>query len=235
MCPLQGRASAKLTVVAVRQLLRFLYVDGSVEMPLAAAVPSVRGGRLSGLPKRISREELQRILDACDRSTAAGRRDHAIVVLFARLGVRGAEVASLRLDDINWRTGEITVRGKGRALRLPMPAEVGEAIAAYLSDGRPRVSECRAVFMTSQAPARAMGVSAIREAVVRITRRAGLGRLSAHRLRHTLASEMLAGGADLPAIGQVLGHRMLETTAVYAKCDRQTLRAIARPWPGAAG
>lgn len=234
VCPRQGRASAKLTVVALRQLLRFLYLDGALEEPLAAAVPSVRGGRLSGLPKRISRDELQRILDVCDRRAAAGRRDYAIVVLFARLGVRSAEAAGLRLDDIDWRAGEITVRGKGRELRLPLPGEVGEAIAAYLSDGRPRVPECRAVFMTSQPPARAMGVSAIREAVVRITRRAGLGRVSAHRLRHTLASEMLAGGADLPAIGQVLGHRMLETTAIYAKCDRETLRQLARSWPGAA-
>lgn len=234
VCPRQGRASAKLTVVALRQLLRFLYLDGAVEEPLAAAVPSVRGGRLSGLPKRISRDELQRILDACDRRTAGGRRDYAIVVLFARLGVRSAEAAGLRLDDIDWRAGEITVRGKGRELRLPLPVEVGEAVAAYLSDGRPRVPECRAVFMTSQPPARAMGVSAIRETVVRATQRAGLGRVSAHRLRHTLASEMLAGGADLQAIGQVLGHRMLEATAIYAKCDRETLRQLARRWPGAA-
>ncbi len=234
VCPRQGRASAKLTVVSLRQLLRFLYLDGSVERPLAAAVPSVRAGRLSGLPKRISRVELQRILDACESRTAVGRRDYAIVVLFARLGVRSAEAAGLQLDDIDWRAGEITVRGKGRELRLPLLGEVGEAIAAYLSNGRPRVPECRAVFMTSQPPPREMGVSAIREAVVRITRRAGLGRVSAHRLRHTLASDMLASGADLPAIGQVLGHRMLETTAIYAKCDRGTLRQLARPWPGAA-
>lgn len=234
VCPQQGRASAKLTVVAVRQLCRFLYLDEVVDRPLAAAVPSVRGSRLSGLPKRIRRNDLQRILDVCDSRTAIGRRDFALVVLFARLGVRSGEAAGLRLDDIDWRSGEITVRGKGRALTLPLPGEVGEAIAAYLSDGRPRVPGCRAVFMTSQPPARAMGTSAIREAVVRITCRAGLGRVSAHRLRHTLASEMLAGGADLTAIGQVLGHRMLETTAIYAKCDRETLRQLARPWPGAA-
>jgi len=233
VCPREGRASAKLTVVAARQLLRFLYLDGALERPLADAVPSVAGSRLSGLPKGISREQLQRILEVCDRGTAVGRRDYAIVVLCARLGVRSVEAAGLRLDDIDWRAGEITVRGKGRELRLPLPTVVGEALASYLSDGRPRVPGCRAVFMTSQPPARPMGVSAIREAVVRVTMRAGLGRISTHRLRHTLASEMLAGGADLPSIGQVLGHRMLETTAIYAKCDRQTLRQLARPWPGA--
>ena len=232
VCPREGRASAKLTVVAVRQLLRFLYLDGAVEQPLAGAVPSVAGSRLSGLPKGVSRDELERIFEACDRGTAIGRRDYAIVVVFARLGIRSAEAAGLRLDDIDWRAGEITVRGKGRELRLPLSSIVGEAIAGYLSDGRPRTPGCRAVFLTALPPVRAMGASAIRETVVRITRQAGLGRVSAHRLRHTLASEMLAGGADLPAIGQVLGHRMLETTAVYAKCDRQTLRQVARPWPG---
>jgi integrase len=233
VCPREGRASAKLTVVAVRQLLRFLYLEGAVARPLSGAVRSVAGRRLSGLPKGISRDELERILEACDRGTAIGRRDYAIVVLFAGLGIRSAEAAGLRLDDIDWRAGEITVRGKGRELRLPLPSIVGEAIAGYLSDGRPRTPGCRAVFLTALPPARAMGASAIREAIVRIPRRAGLGRVGAHRLRHTLASEMLAGGADLPAIGQVLGHRMLETTAVYAKCDRQTLRQVARPWPGA--
>lgn len=231
VCPREGRASAKLTVVAVRQLLRFLYLDEAIERPLAGAVPSVAGSRLSGLPKGISRDELERIVEACNRGTAIGRRDYAIVVLFAGLGIRSAEAAGLQLDDIDWRAGEITVRGKGRELRLPLPSVVGEAIAGYLSDGRPRTPGCRAVFMTALPPVRAMGASAIRETVVRLTRRVGLGRVSAHRLRHTLASEMLAGGADLPAIGQVLGHQMLETTAIYAKCDRETLRAIARPWP----
>ncbi len=233
VCPRQGPASAKLTVVALRQLLTFLYLDGVLDRPLAGAVPSVAGRRLSGLPKGLARGELDRMLDACDRGTAIGRRDFAIVALLARLGLRSGEVAGLRLQDIDWRAAEIRIRGKGRELRLPLPCVVGEAIAGYLKDGRPVGRECRAVFMTSLPPARAMGRSAVRETVVRVSRRAGLGRISSHRLRHTLASEMLAGGADLSAIGQVLGHRMLETTAVYAKCDRQTLRTIARPWPGA--
>ena len=233
VCPRQGRASAKLTVVAVRQLLAFLYLDGELERSLSGAVPSVAGSRLSGLPKRLERGEVQRILDACDRETVTGRRGFAIVMLMARLGVRGGEIASLVLEDIDWRAGEITVRGKGRELRLPLPAAVGEALVAYLRDGRPAGVETRAVFVTRLPPVRAMGRAAIREEIARLSERAGLGRVNAHRLRHTLAAEMLAGGADLPAIGQVLGHRMLETTAIYAKCDRDTLRRIARPWPGA--
>lgn len=233
VCPGQGRASAKLTVVAIRQLLAFLYVEGELERPLVAAVPSVAGARLCGLPKRLAPGDVQRLLDGCDRSTPAGRRDFAIVTVLARLGVRVGEVAALVLEDVDWRAGEITVHGKGGTQRLPLPDPVGEAIAVYLRDGRPGNAEGRTVFVTVLPPARAMCRSAVCWVVVRAAQRGGLGHMNAHRLRHSLASEMLAGGADLPSIGQVLGHRMLETTAVYAKCDRQTLRQIARPWPGA--
>lgn len=232
VCPRQRRASAKLTVVAVRQLLRFLYVEGELDRPLAEAVPSVAGARLSGLPKRLAPGEVTRLMDSCDRDTPAGRRDLAMLTLMARLGVRVGEVAGLSLDDIDWRVGEITVRGKSRSQRLPLPDAVGDAIAGYLHDGRPANAESRTVFLTAMAPYRAIGRSAVCASVVRASQRAGLGRVNAHRLRHTLASEMLATGADLPAIGQVLGHRMLDTTAVYAKCDRDTLRQIARAWPG---
>jgi integrase/recombinase XerD len=233
VCPRQGRASAKLTVVAIRQLLAFLYAEGELGQRLECAVPSVAGSRLAGLPKRIGADDAQRLLDACDRSTVSGRRDFAIVALLARLGVRIGAAAEPRLDDIDWRAGEITVRGKGDSQRLPLPHLVGEAIAGYLRDGRSAGAECRAVFLTVLPPARPMCRTAFCAVVVRAAERAGLGHVNAHRLRHTLASEMLAGGADLPSIGQVLGHRMLETTAVYAKCDRETLRRIARPWPGA--
>lgn len=232
-CPRRGRAMAKVTVVAVRQLLAFLYAVEEIDRPLVDAVPSVAGVRLSGLPKRLEAGGVKRILDACDRSTVAGRRNYAIVLLLARLGVRAGEAAGLLLDDIDWRSGEIVVRGKGRAHRLPLPDEVGDAIAAYLKDGRPAVVDTRAVFVTVLPPPRALGRGAVCELVVRAAEVAGVGHVNAHRLRHTLASEMLAGGADLPAIGQVLGHRMLEATAIYAKCDRETLRQIARPWPGA--
>jgi site-specific recombinase XerD len=220
-------------VVAIRKLLAFLYAEGEIEHRLDRAVPSVAGSRLAGLPKRIGADNVRRLLDACDRSTANGRRDFAIVSLVARLGVRIGAVAELRLDDIDWRAGEITVRGKGDSQRLPLPQQVGEAIADYLHNGRPAAAETRAVFLTVLPPARPMCRTAFAWVVVRAAERAGLGHVNAHRLRHTLASEMLAGGADLPSIGQVLGHRMLESTAVYAKCDREVLRRIARPWPGA--
>lgn len=233
VCPGLQRVSAKLTVVALRQLLNFLYAVGELDHPLSGAVPSVASTRLAGLPKRITSEQVRRLLDACDRSTVIGRRDYAVVMLMARLGVRIGEVADLTLDDVDWRAGEITVRGKGRSQRLPLPHEVGDAIAEYLQDGRPADAGTRAVFLTTMPPPRPMRRTGFAWIVVRAGERAGLGHVNAHRLRHTLASEMLAGGADLPSIGQVLGHRMLETTAVYAKCDRDTLRRIARPWPGA--
>jgi integrase/recombinase XerD len=231
-CPRLGRASAKVTVVALRQLLAFLYVAAEIERPLVDAVPAVAGVRLSGLPKRLEAVQVERILGACDRSTVAGRRNYAIVLLLARLGIRAGEAAGLLLDDIDWRSAEIAVRGKGRAHRLPLPDVVGEAIAAYLRNGRPTTADTRAVFVTVLPPARALGRGAVCGLVVRAASVAGVGHVNAHRLRHTLASDMLAGGADLPAIGQVLGHRMLEATAIYAKCDRATLRQIARPWPG---
>lgn len=233
VCPRQAQATAKLTVVAIRQLLAFLFAAGALERPLAGAVPSVARARLSGLPKRLDQEQVAHMLDACDRHTPVGRRDFAIVTLLARLGIRSGEAASLRLDDIDWRAGEITVCGKGRYQQLPLCNGVGEALAEYLRHGRRADVRSRAVFLTTTPPARGMSPGAVREAVGRVSSRAGLGRLNAHRLRHTLAVEMLAAGADLPSIGQVLGHRMLETTAVYAKCDRETLRVIARQWPGA--
>lgn len=233
VCPRQAPATAKLTVVAVRQLLAFLFVAGELERPLVGAVPSVARARQSGLPKRLDQGQVARMLDACDRDTPVGWRDFAIVTVLARLGVRCGELAGLRLDDIDWRAGQITVRGKGRCQQLPLPDAVGEALAGYLRYGRRADAESRAVLLTTTPPARGMSPGAVREAVGRVSARAGLGRINAHRFRHTLAVEMLAAGADLPAIGQVLGHRMLETTAIYASCDRETLRAIARRWPGA--
>jgi site-specific recombinase XerD len=233
VCPRLGRSAAKLTVVAIRALLRFLYVEGEIDRPLALAVPAVASWRLSGLPKRLELWRVQRLLDCCDRGTATGRRDFAILTLLSRLGLRVGEVAGLSLVDIEWRAGEIVVRGKGRWNRLPLPADVGAAIAAYLRNGRPERAEDRTVFVRAVVPHRAMGRSAVGQVVAVAARRAGLGEINAHRLRHTAASSMLAAGADLVEVGQVLGHSQLETTAIYAKCDRETLRRIARRWPGA--
>jgi integrase/recombinase XerD len=233
-CPRQGRSAAKLTVSSLRSLLVYLHVQGAISRPLAAAVPSVASRRLAGLPKRLERDELRRLLASCDRHSANGRRDFAILTMLARLGLRAGEIAALCFDDIDWRAGEIVVCGKGRrSERLPLPADVGEALADYLRDGRPKSSEGRAVFVRVKAPHRGLTSGGVTQVVAAAARRSGLGKIHAHRLRHTAASELLRAGASLPEIGQVLRHRRALTTAIYAKVDREALRTIARRWPGA--
>jgi site-specific recombinase XerD len=232
-CPRQGSSMARLTVVALRALLRFFYLQGEIESPLADAVPSVASWRLAELPRRLEPGEVQRLLDACDRRAMSGRRDLAILTVLARLGMRVCELAALSLGDVDWQAGEITLRGKGRSERLPLPVDVGQAIVAYLRDGRPVDTTSTALFVCLLAPYRAMSPRAVSEVVARASGRAGLGKIYGHRLRHTAASEMLNAGADLREIGQVLGHRTVESTAIYAKCDRRSLRQIARPWPEA--
>ncbi len=233
-CPGQARGSAKLTVTAMRSLLGFLHVAGVIPRPLAGAVPSSASWRLAGLPRALEPWQVQRLLGSCDRRTAAGRRDFAIMTVLARLGLRAGEVAGLELDDLDWRAGEIVVRGKGRrSERLPLPADVGEAIAAYLRQGRPASAQGRAVFVRVKAPHRALTTGGITQVVVSAGRRAGLGQIHAHRLRHSAATAMLRAGSSLEEIGQVLRHRAPLTTAIYAKVDRDALRQIARPWPGA--
>lgn len=230
------RRRAKMLVTALRSLLRFLHVEGVIDRPLAQVVPSVAFWRLQGLPQGLDSGQVDRLLAGCDTSTVAGRRDLAILLLLVRLGMRSGEVASLQLDDIDWRAGELLVRGKGpRVERLPLPADVGEAVAAYLHDGRPvGGGECRAVFMRLKAPRRAMTPPGITQVVVAAGRRAGLGDLGPHRLRHTAASELLRRGAPLSEIGQLLRHRTELTTTIYAKVDRDRLRELALPWPGGA-
>ena len=171
------------------------------------------------------------LLGSCDRHRAIGRRDYAILVLLARLGLRAVEVAALRLDDIDWRAGEIVVRGKGRTEeRLPLPCDVGEAVAAYLRRGRPRRPE-REVFLRVNAPLRGLAPEGVSEVVRAASERAGLGSFGAHRLRHTAGTEMLRAGASLAEVAQVLRHRSVATTAIYAKVDHLVLRQLARPWP----
>jgi integrase/recombinase XerD len=231
-CPSQSRSPAKLTVTVLRSFLGFLHVEGITTRPLGAAVPSVAGWRLAGLPKYLEPEEVRSLLASCDRRTKTGRRDFSILTVLARLGLRAGEVAALRLDDIDWRAGLLVVRGKGnRAESLPLPADVGEAVAAYLHRGRPASAEGRAVFVRVKAPHRALSSGGVTQVVAAAAHRAGLGQLYAHRLRHTVATQMLRAGSSLPEIGQVLRHRRVLTTAIYAKVDRDALRTIARPWP----
>lgn len=234
-CPGRARGSAKLTVTALRSLLRFLHVEGLIPRPLAPAVPSVAGWRLAGLPRRLEAGEVERLLASCDRRTRTGRRDFAILMLLARLGLRSGEVSSLSLDDVDWCAGELVVRGKGnRAERLPLPADIGQAVASYLRRGRPATADGRSVFVRVRAPHRRLSSAGVSQVVAGAAQRAGLGRLHAHALRHTLATQMVRSGVPIPEVGQVLRHRRLLTTAIYAKVDRDGLRLLARRWPGGA-
>ena len=234
-CPRQSRGAAKLTVTALRSFLGFLHLDGAIESSLVSAVPSVAGRRLVGLPKGLGADQVRRLISSCEDSTRRGCRDIAILTMLARLGLRSGEVARLRLDDIDWRAGEIIIRGKGSTLeRVPLPADVGQTVAEYLQRGRPASAQGRTVFVRIKAPHRHLSSSGVSHVVADAAKRAGLGRIYAHRLRHTAAMQMLRAGASLPEIGQLLRHRCALTTAIYAKVDRDVLRMIARPWPGEA-
>jgi integrase/recombinase XerD len=218
-------------VSKLRPLLVFLHVTGRIEGPLRWAVPRVAdtNGRL--LPRAVDRETVTALLGSCDRDRPCGRRDYAIVLLLARLGLRCGEVAALQLEDIDWRAGELLVRGKGgREDRLPVPVDVGEALAEYLLL-RPPI-ESRAVFIRLPAPIGTMTRQAVSQAVVAACRRAGLPRVAAHRLRHTAATEMLRAGSSMAEVAEVLRHQLLYTTAIYARVDHAALRAVAMPWPG---
>jgi site-specific recombinase XerD len=231
----RGRAWSKTLTSGLRSLLRYLHVAGWVPVGLAPAVPSVAGWRLASLPRGLAAEQVQRLLESCDRSIALGRRDFAILMLLSRLGLRSCEVAGLRLEDIDWRAGELTVRGKGsRTELLPLTHDVGEALVAYLRAGRGR-SACREVFLRAVAPHGAIKPPGVRSVVHGACDRAGMARVGAHRLRHTLATELLRTGAGLEQIAQVLRHSSVATTAIYAKVDRVALRSLARPWPLAGG
>jgi site-specific recombinase XerD len=233
-CPKQSPSAAKQTTTALRSLLAYLHVTGEIDRSLVGAVPSVAGWRMTGLPKGLEPGQVRALLASCDRDTASGRRAFAILTMLVRLGMRAGEVAALRLDDVNWRAGEVMIRGKGdRCERLPLPADVGEAVSAYLPD-RPLVGvNERVLFLRVKAPLGPMTSVAVSDVVAAAARRAHIGTVGAHRLRHTVAVEMLRAGASLPEIGQVLRHSHMSTTAIYAKNDREALREIARPWPGA--
>jgi integrase/recombinase XerD len=234
ICPRLNPGMAGLTVTALRSILGFLHVDGAIDRSLLSAVPAVPGRRLTGLPKGLNPDQVKRLLASCDTTARSGLRDFAVLTMLVRLGLRAGEVAKLELDDIDWRAGEIVVaQSKGnRTERIPLPADVGEAMAAYLRRGRPVNAQGRTIFIGSVAPHHALTNTAVSVIVSRAAKRCGLGRIHAHRLRHTAATLMLRGGASLPEIGQLLRHRNAITTAIYAKVDRDALRSIARPWPG---
>src|SRR5437763_5171204 len=216
---------------ALRSLLRFWYVDGVLAVPLADVVPKV-ANRRAALPQALQPAQVRALLASCDLGSPSGRRDFAVLTLLSRMGLRSGEVAGLRLGDLDWRRGEITVRGKGdRHVQLPLPVDVGESIVDYLRSGRPPAALDRSVFIRVKAPHRGLTSGGVTQAVAAAGRRADLGTIYAHRLRHSAATSMLAAGAGLAEIGQVLRHRRPLTTAIYAKVDTVALRTLARPWP----
>jgi integrase/recombinase XerD len=233
-CPTQSRGAAKMTVTALRSLLGFLHLRGMVGESLVGAVPSTAAWRLSGLPRALEPEQVDALLGSCDRASSSGRRDFAILTMLSRLGMRAGEVAALALEDVDWRAGELVIVGKGRrSERLPLPVDVGEAIVAYLQAGRPVTAQDRCLFVRVRAPHHGLTTGGVTQVVVSAARRAGLGQVHAHRLRHSAATRMLRAGAGLEEIGQVLRHREVLTTAIYAKVDHDALRQLARPWPEA--
>ena len=225
-------STAKLSVTALRSFLLYLFLQGQVSVDFRGALPAIANWRLQGLPKALTASQLRGLLRTCDRRRHVGRRDYAVLLLLARLGLRAREVSAFELEDIDWRCGEILVRGKGgRTERLPLPTELGTALVSYLRLSRPRGST-RRVFLSVRAPYSPLIRTAITAVVHRACRRASLPLFGAHRLRHTAATEMLRSGSSLDEIAQVLRHRSHDTTAIYAKVDRNALRALASRWPG---
>jgi integrase/recombinase XerD len=235
----RGSATAKMMVTALRAMFRFLFQTGELTVDLSAAVPTIRDWRLATIPKAIAPDDVERLLQACNLKTGTGRRDHAVLLLLARLGLRAGEVMALELDDLDWRAGEIVIRGKKglRHDRFPLPVDVGQALATYLQCHRP-ASTSRRVFLCMRAPRRAFATrSAVTTIVRRAVARAGLEPpvRGAHLLRHSLATRMLGHGASLSEIGEVLRHRAAQTTEIYAKVDLESLRAVVQPWPETGG
>jgi len=230
--------AAQLMVTAMRSFLRFLFRYGETKNDLSSAVPTVAAWRLSDVPKYIKLEEVETLLDSCDRTTTVGRRNYSMLLLIARLGLRAGEIVGLELDDINWRASELTVRGKGEFCDcLPLPQSVGEALAVYLKNDRPKCST-RKVFVRTRAPYRGFKDSSTVSTIVRRTvEKSGINAPSkgAHLLRHSLATGMLRNGASMAEIGELLRHRSPNTTEIYAKVDIQGLRSIVRIWPEKGG
>jgi site-specific recombinase XerD len=227
--------TAKLLTTALRSFLQYGRYRGDLRLDLAAAVPVVANWSMSTIPRAIMPDQVERLLARTDRHSAVGRRDYAILLLFARLGLRSSEVVFLEVGDIDWEVGTLSVRGKGgRRLQLPLPADVGEAIVTYLRHGRPP-SGSRRVFLRAKAPFQGFrGPSAIGSIIRRALLHAGVDAptAGAHQFRHGLATDMLRHGASLSEIGELLGHRSPETTKIYTKVDLDALRTLALPWPG---
>jgi site-specific recombinase XerD len=230
--------SGKAMCWALRAFLRYLHHKGLTPLALAGCVPSIRRWKLVSLPTYLSAGQVQKTLDGCGRATAMGRRDYAILMMLAKLGMRASEVATLTLDDIDWRSGEMLICAKGRRrTRLPIPPDVGAAVVAYLRDGRP-ASSCRRLFLRTMAPhtgfASGCSITMIAKTALERAGIRGYAHQGAHLFRHSLATELLRSGATLSQIGQLLRHESYDSTRIYAKVDVEALRTLSLPWPGGA-
>ncbi len=228
--------TGKVMCCSLRAFLRYLHHRGLNPRALAGCVPSMRRWKLATLPTYLSGAQVQKALDSCDQSTVMGRRDYAILLLLAKLGLRADEVATLTLDDIDWRASEMLVRAKGRQrARMPIPPDVGAAIVAYLRNGRPK-SSCRRLFVRTLAPhvgfASGSSITFIAKSALDRAGIEGCAHRGAHIFRHSLATELLRSGATLSEIGQLLRHGSHDTTRIYAKVDIDALRTLSLPWPG---
>ncbi|SDR63048.1 site-specific integrase [Paraburkholderia tuberum] len=228
-------ARARCATIALRSFMRYLNYRGDITLDLAAAVPAVPNWSMTAIPRAMPAEHVSAVLASCRRDTSTGRRDYAILLLLARLGLRSSEIVQLTLDCIDWERGSLTVLGKGGSQSiLPIPTNVGEAIADYLQHGRPRCN-FRALFLCANAPVRGFGSpTSIASIVYAAVTRAGINaqHRGTHQFRHALACEMLRHGASLPEIGSLLRHQHSKTTGIYAKVDFGALRPLAQPWPG---
>lgn len=231
------RRTAKKAASALRTFLRSLQLQGLCGAGLVAAVPSIRSWKLSDIPRVLSEEQVQRLLTSFDRTSGQGRRDYAMALLMARLGLRAGEVAGMSLDDIDWRGGTLQIEGgkRRRSHVLPLPADVGRALVAYLKQGRPQSqSGERRLFLRHRPPVGEPISSAAVGAVIRRAHERGQVKAAGrgtHALRHTLATRLLRAGATLKEIADILGHRSIDTTAVYAKVDLARLARVGLPWP----
>jgi integrase/recombinase XerD len=225
----------QLMTTALRSFLRYARYRGTIDKDLAACVPAVANWKQSTIPRALPQEQVEQVLASIDRNTAIGRRDYAILLVLARLGLRAGETRALKLEDLDWREGLITVRGKaGRYSQMPLPADVGAAIADYLRYGRP-AAKSRCVFLRARAPLEGFrGQCGIGSIVKHTLARAGINasRTGAHQFRHALACQMLRQGASLSEIGELLRHGSPQTTEIYAKVDLASLATLALPWPG---
>lgn len=224
-------SSRRHLVSAMRSLLRWAFWTGGLDRQMSTGVLGPPRRALVGLPQALTPGQVEAIKAAADTGTAIGLRNYAVVVMISRLGLRAGEVAGLRLDDIDWHNGQVTVNGKGgRVLTLPLPADVGEALVTYLRDARPRRALDRAVFVRDRPPLRGLSGAGISSIVAVLARRAGLGVVHAHRLRHTAATQVLAGGGSLVEARELLGHARTDTTMIYARTDLNSLGALVTAW-----